>query len=384
MKCATIALTLFALLMTGVAYAEDLPSVHKEFLDANRHLQPGFETFVGTAPRAMRSGKATRDNLGFYPYWVTLPVANIPYGLIDTVAFFSLELNQYGNLTSLHGWPHGALVNAAHAAGSNVVVTITNFTGSQLSTLLASSSYRATAVANIVAQVVAGNADGVNIDFENLPASAKSNLVTFMTQLRVALEAELGDPHISVCTPAIDWAYAYDFDKLAEQADYLFIMAYNYHYSSGDPGPVAPLHAGGDWPSWAGIDYTLDDYETYISPYTLRKVILGLPLYGYEWPTTSDAVPGTATGSGSAVLTSTALSMVQSGQYGSRKFDAATKSPYLAYNDGSWHQLWYTDWRMLVNRWIYGLNRNVGGVGIWALGYSGDKKMLGAMEKAMR
>ena len=371
---------------TGVdaVLAEPSPvqSVHAEFLELHRDTQPSFETFAPTVPLSKRSTKALYEKFGFYPYWVSTPVDELPYGSLTTIGFFSIEINQYGNLTNLHGWPHGQLVNEAHTHGTRVVVTVTNFSGSQLQTLLGSASYRSTAIGNIVAQVVAGGADGVNIDFEGVPLSAKANFVTFMAELSDALEAVLFNPHITVDMPAIDWAGSYDYDQLAAQCDYLWIMAYGYHYSGGDPGPVSPLYAGGIWPGWAGIDYTLDDYETYLSPYTLRKVVLGLPLYGHDWPTVSDQVPGTTRGKATSVTWANALAMEQSGAYGPRHFDAGSKTPYLVYYDGGWRQLWYGDSWFLLRRFLYGMGRNVGGVGFWALGYTDTQVLESALSEA--
>jgi spore germination protein YaaH len=63
--------------------------------------------------------------------------------------------------------------------------------------------------------------------------------------------------------------------------------------------------------------------------------------------------------------------MVSSGLYGPRRFDDYSDSPYLAYNgDDGWHQVWYTDWRLVLSRFNYGQSRGVAGIGFWALGYT--------------
>jgi len=361
---------LVVLCWTLPALASSQFTPHARFLRQHQFDPPAFETRTPTVPRAAVDEKHPYEVMAFYPYWTSQPVASINYGFLKTIAFFSLEVDQYGDLTNLHGWPHGELVDQAHAHGDRVVVTVTNFSSSQQATLLASATYRDNAVDNIVAQVVAGDADGVNIDFEGLPYSAKANFVTFIAELADALDDVLTDPHLTVCTPAIDWNGCFDYDQLAANADYLMIMAYDYHYSGGDPGPVAPLYAGGIWPSWAGIDYTLDDYETYIVPYDLSKVILGLPLYGYNWPTVDAGVPGEATGSGSAVILATAMDMANSGSYGPRLWDESSRTDYLTYQAGDgWRQLWWGGYIFFRQRFVYGIQRGCGGAGFWALGY---------------
>jgi spore germination protein YaaH len=307
--------------------------------------------------------------MGFYPYWSSTPVNQLRFDILTVVAFFSIEIDQNGNFTNLHGWPHGALINLAHANGAKAVVTVSNFYGSQISALLGAAANRQNAINNIVNQVVSAGADGVNIDFEGVPALAKTNFVTFIAELNTALNAAINDAHLSVCTPAVDWAYAYDFDQLAANVDFLFIMAYDYHYKGGDPGPVAPLYAGSPWDNWAGIDWTLNDYQTYIAPYTLAKVVVGLPLYGYNWPTNQSTVPGTSQGTATAVMMKNALSYVQSGTYGAPLYDPQSETPYLVYASNPWRQIWFDDEDSLALRIEYAKNQNAGGIGFWALGY---------------
>ena len=63
-------------------------------------------------------------------------------------------------------------------------------------------------------------------------------------------------------------------------------MAYDYSVAAGDPGPIAPL-------AWveqviAGTSAASGDPS---------KLVLGVPLYGYNWPVaTSGACPSTAEG----------------------------------------------------------------------------------------
>jgi len=351
---------------------ENISSGHQYFLELHKDTPPAFETRQPESYPIKGAWPFVDQVLGFYPYWVSQTPSSLRWDLINVVAFFSLEINQYGNFTNYHGWPHGDLVDQAHQNGRRAIVTITNFSSSQIGTLLGSSTNRANAISNIVDQVVLGGADGVSIDFEGVPSSAKNNFVTFMSELKSALTQELGNPYITICSPAIDWNGSYDYDQLAANSSYLMIMAYDYHYRGGDPGPTAPLHGGAPWSNWMGIDYTLDDYEAYITPYTLRKVIVGLPFYGYDWPTTSSSVPGTATANGTAIFMSSAIDRVDSGNYGPLHYDTASDTPYLVYYSGGWHQHFFDDADSLGLRFAYAKSRSTGGVGFWALGYEGD------------
>ena len=121
---------------------------------------------------------------GYHPYWSGSKWQNYNYDLLTTIAYFSAEANANGDLTDLHGWPKTDLINKAHENGVEVVLVVTLFNKSDLETLLSSSDNRNRLINNLVTQVENGNADGVNIDFEAFPASQKSNMVTFVKDLR--------------------------------------------------------------------------------------------------------------------------------------------------------------------------------------------------------
>ncbi|MCB1152779.1 hypothetical protein KDL45_03945 [bacterium] len=369
---------LLAWAMISSAEAEDFaPSSHvgphaRFYQDAReRNLLPTHPVRPGRLARAKAASELSGEVLAFYPYWSSADPADLRYELLTTVAYFGADLGSTGEFTNMNGWPDGDLIDEAHAAGVGVALTVVNFSASSMTTLLSSALNRANAVDNIVSAVADAGADGVNIDFEGLPFAQKANFIAFLAELRTALDDALGSGHISVDMPAVDWAGAYDFDKIAEQADFLFVMAYDYHWSGGDPGPVAPLYDDGPW-NYA-VRWTLDDYETYIAPYDLSSVVLGLPLYGYLWPSVDGTVPGTATGAGSAVILATADSYADDPAKGPRLFDDDAQSPYLTYQSGGWYQLWYEDADSLALRFEYAKTRGTAGVGFWALGYAGSE-----------
>jgi hypothetical protein len=129
--------------------------------------------------------------------------------------------------------------------GVEVVLTVTLFNKTELESLLNSESNRTTLINNLVNQVKSAMETGVNIDFEVFPASQKSNLVTFVKDLRAALRKDISHAQVTLATPAVDWSSAWDFNALASESDGLFIMGYDYHWKgSSTTGPVAPLKGG--------------------------------------------------------------------------------------------------------------------------------------------
>ncbi len=81
------------------------------------------------------------------------------------------------------------VINAAHARGDRVVLTITmmawdSTSASAQATLLGSATYRQALINNIISTVPARNADGVNLDFEPLSTTLRSQYTSFVRQLK--------------------------------------------------------------------------------------------------------------------------------------------------------------------------------------------------------
>ena len=316
--------------------------------------------------------KPSRTVLGYLPYWnIGKPTLVLHFDRLHVLAYFGASVGSTGSLGDAHHWGGatlGALIDQAHAADVLVVLAVTNFDPDSIAALLSSASARATAVSNLVTAVVSGGGDGVNVDFEGLPKANKADFVTFIRDLKQALDASLGRSHVSIATPAVDWSGAFDYDLLAEASDGLFIMGYDYHWRGGQPGPVSPLAPSAIWGTYS-LSWTIDDYLKWGKEQNRDRFILGLPLYGFDWPTTGPDIPGTATDKAEARFY--ARCQTEGTEYGWR-WDDASSTPYYVYQDPGWHQVWCEDRRSLAAKYALIAERQLGGVGFWALGYEQD------------
>lgn len=113
--------------------------------------------------------------------------------------------------------------------------------------------------------------DGVQIDFESVSRDDAEHFFDFLRELRVRLPV---GKMLSVAVPArtAPTAGAYDYSRIAPLVDRIVIMAYDEHWSSSSPGPVASL----PWCSRI-VEYAKSAIEN-------DKIIMGLPLYGRAWP----------------------------------------------------------------------------------------------------
>ncbi len=296
------------------------------------------------------------------------PQTTLRHAFLTHIAYFAATLNSDGSVTDKHDWPYTDLVNWAHARGVKVVLVARNFHTSQVTTLLSSASNRQNAINNLLSEVQAAGADGVNIDFEYVAATQRTNYVTFMRDLTNTFHSNISGSHVSTDTPAVDWWGSYDYDGLADATDGLMIMAYDYHWSGGpEAGPVSPYDDSSTWGSSLNVVTTVEDYLTKTGD-DRSKLILGVPYYGYDWPVSSGNIPASTTGNGTAKSYATIQGELEAGK--TRLWDQASKTPYVKY--GSYHQIWYDDASSLNYKYDLVNSANLQGIGIWALGYDGD------------
>lgn len=306
---------------------------------------------------------------GYHPYWEDDPT-QLDFARLTHLAIFNVDLASDGTLVDTHRWTDvaGAVVPLAHAQGVKVHLCMTSFEDDVHAAVLTSPSRRATTIAELEELVGRYGADGVNIDIEGLDADLNEAFVTFIRELGASTVGE-----IVIATPAVDWSGAFDYSALAEASDGLFIMGYGYHWTGGDPGPNDPLEASDTWGSYA-LAWSVEDYLANGAP--RDKILLGLPLYGQEWPVASNAVPTDATGRGWSVTMVEAAAVAASE---GREWDAASASPFVR---RSGTQLWYPEHGSVQARIAWAVDAGLAGVGFWALGYEGDDPAFWDMVEA--
>ncbi|HLY35446.1 MAG TPA: glycosyl hydrolase family 18 protein, partial [Candidatus Limnocylindria bacterium] len=337
-----------------------------------------------TATLASLPNGLKKQVFGFLPYWMlsATDLQWMRYDLVSTIAYFGVAANSNGTLnqtgSTWGGWTSSAMTNvtnAAHARGDRVVLTVTMMAWDSTSataqaTLLNSSTYRTNLVNNIVATIKTRNADGVNLDFEPVASSLRSQYTSFVRQLKTALNtAGSRYSYLTVCTTAgaATWATGYDVTGLTASgaADAIFVMGYDYSWSgSSRAGGVDPMSSS----------YMLDVNDSvndFLSLTTGAKLIWGVPYYGRTWHTTSTALNATtvsgASGQSKAYYYTGAKSLAS--QYG-RRWDSVGLVPWFAYYDStakSYIEGYYDDPTSLGVKYDMVNRRGIGGVGMWHL-----------------
>ena len=322
------------------------------------------------APPSLEGQPALRahEMFGFAPYW-TLPISS-GFNLdgLTTLAYFSVDVAGNGTVVqSGPGWVGyqsqalADLVTRAHGAGDRVVLTASCFDQSALNQMAADPTAGPRLATSLVALVAAKNLDGINIDFEGKGSKDQAGLDTLVAAVSSAMHR--ANPHWQVtmdtyASSAGDPSGFYDIAGLAPNVDGFFVMAYDMNAPS-TPSPTAPLTGAG----FTDLD-AVQQYSAVVSP---SKVILGVPYYGYDWPTAGPGLGDPATGP------PTPLSYSQIVATGGKVYwDPTTQTPWTSYLVGSqWHQTFFDNPTSLALKARLADTYHIAGVGIWALGMEG-------------
>ncbi len=348
-------------------------SIHQ--IEHFRHKDQEFEQEVPGLPR-VQVPLVPRDTIrkevfGFHPYWMESAWEEYQFSLLTTIAYFGVDVSAAGEITESHGWPVPQLITRAHTEGVRVVLTAILFDSDDIRTLLSSSANRANLVDNLLTAVRNAGADGVNIDFELVPDDQRENLTAFMQELTAIFHDQLPGSHVSIDVPAVDWRDAFDEDQLARTVDALFIMGYDYHWKGSDfTGPVSPLTG------WNGLNLT-STVNAYLdsTDFNRKKLILGLPYYGYKWLAKERNAGAIIVEYDTALTYSVAEPMANS--FGKLRDVAGGQIPWYRDPLGeNWYQTWYDDSLSLSLKYEYAHQTGLRGVGMWALGYDGDRPEL--------
>lgn len=356
---------------------EEVYSPHQTFLDAHQGvLPPTREQKFPSRKLSVTDLKKGPTVYGFLPYW-EIDYEGFQWDVLTHIAYFCAVLKPDGTFEDTHHWLKSsvsALIAEAHAHDVQVVLTITNFESSEIATLCNDPVIREITIAAILELVQAAGGDGVNIDFEFVPVSAKEGFVLFMSGLTEAFHEAIPGSHVSYAGPCVDWNGSYDYDELKLACDAVFIMGYCYHPHANIPGPLAPVEGGDVW--WSKhLTSTIEEYLEWGGDAIESTMIMGLPTYGYDWVVEGPEIPGVVKESGDLVFASDESEL---GEENPWQIEPASLSSYQVYQDleGEWHQVWVDTAESHRSKFELSCDFELGGVGFWALGYDGGEGPL--------
>ncbi|HMO56684.1 MAG TPA: glycosyl hydrolase family 18 protein [Roseiflexaceae bacterium] len=198
--------------------------------------------------------------------------------ILDEISPFWYTPTSSGGLAFGREARDQTLIELARSKNVLVIPTIHNVVSSAdpVPGILRSPTLRSRHIARIVDEVLTYNYDGIDIDYESLATSMREPYTAFIVELADALHAQSKLLTVAVHAKACDYCGLggyQDWVAIGQVVDRLRIMTYDYHWRGGGPGPVAPVY-------W--VNQVAEYAKTVVDP---AKVVIGVPFYGYNWPT---------------------------------------------------------------------------------------------------
>lgn len=320
------------------------------------------------------------------PYWAlddSLPTLEQQAGMFRELSPFwftatgatSIEPDQHAPQDTTEQF-----LSIARAAGATIIPSISDgMDAGGMAAVLADPATRTAHVDALVGFAATGDYHGIDLDYEQFAfaddrsnwAATRPNWVSFVTELAGRLHADGRTLTVSI-PPVYDDGrtpdsgyWVYDHAAIAPVVDRMRIMAYDY--STETAGPIAPL----DW-----VQQVIDGVvETTGTP---DKLVLGIPLYGYNWPVRVLGECPESEDVGRTSVTAREYPDLVQRRAAVPVYDEVvgewTFTYDLVIDDGvtactQQRQVWFVDAAGARERVEMALDAGFGGVALWALGY---------------
>ncbi|MBE0647637.1 MAG: T9SS type A sorting domain-containing protein [Bacteroidales bacterium] len=364
-------LVLFLVLSSPLIFAQDTPfrSIHVEESEYYRDHRVEACSIQPKRVSNTASGCTLKKIVfGYHTYWTGNAYLNYQWNLLSDLCYFSYEVDPAtGMPVTIHEWLTDPAVDSAQANGVRTHLCATLFSGH--GTFFSNPVSKQNLIDSLISLVQLRNGDGINLDFEAVPAAYGEEMVDFTIDLAQQYHSLNPDGIVSMALPSVDWSGIFNIDLLKEHIGIFFIMGYDYYWNgSAQAGPVAPLY------SMTGIfNYNLSRTISYylFEGVPLEKLILGMPYYGRQWPTESGSSPSNTTGNGTAYRYRTIKNSSGTNYTPeNRQWEQHSFSTYYAFQENSnWYQCFLCETADLEYRYNIVNQRELGGIGMWALGY---------------
>jgi spore germination protein YaaH len=189
--------------------------------------------------------------------------------------------------------------------------------GINLSRFLADPTLRRERIKEIASFIETYSLQGIVIDLEQIQDSAQKDMITFVSEVHATFKEK--GWIVSVAVPFDDPNF--DYARYAKACDYLILMGYDEHWSTGDPGPIASYH-------WFSTRFA-----TRMRGVAPSQTIIAIGNYGYDW---------TRGVKEAQVLTFPEVMQRARKMNATVELDPASLNPRYSYrSEGKAHQVWF-------------------------------------------
>jgi poly-beta-1,6 N-acetyl-D-glucosamine synthase len=315
-------------------------------------------------PPLKKISQAEKIIAGYYAPWeeTGLNSFRINAGKLNILLPAWLKLNKKGNDIDTSDWdtdvtPHNLdIVQIARNNNVKIEPVLSNAEGDffdpvRAHNLLSSEKTQKKVISFIKTWLLKNNFKGIHLDLENLNPDDYKKLPSFLKLAKKYFKSN--DLALSMAIEANNSKL--HFEELNESCDFFVLMAYDEHYSSGEPGAIASI-------PW--FYKTLNKALEKIPP---EKLVAGIGNYSYDWKA------GKKNGESISYQSALILARDYTTEDNPEKniyFDPDALNPTFNYMDdnGGEHTVWMLDAVTAYNQLLMARNKNIAGYALWDLG----------------
>ena len=205
-------------------------------------------------------------------------------------------------------------------------------------------------IKNILSLIESYGYDGIDIDYENLYFKDRELFTDFIQELSAALHLKGKILTVTVGQKreesAKDGPSAIDWAAIAQFADSIKIMCYNFSSPLSGPGPIAP-------PAW------VEDIVVFSKKYIpAQKLTIAIALHGFDWSEQKSRSISFDTAKETALIYKSDIA-----------WDEASSTPHFAYfENGKRHEVWFEDKRSVSDKLNILKKHGIRNLAFWRLG----------------
>jgi chitinase len=331
---------------------------------------------------------------GYYPGWEqsSMPASSIDFAALTHIIHFSVVPNANGSLNSNANSVTTAnsadVVSRAHGAGVKVLICVGGADSESAFQAATSVANLPTFISNITNFMASRGYDGVDLDWEPLPASDAQQYTNLVNGLRFALtgfaQPKLLTAAVGAYPPYGDPATAeYQmFSTIQAQFDQINIMTYDLSgpYDGWVTWFNSPIYDGGyRFPSSSGLVPSVNGavnnfLNNGVAP---GRLGIGIAFYGYVWTGGKGVSPTSITGprqswTNAPTAETYRYTDIMANYYQTNLYhwDAVAQAAYIGVtNANPINNIFLSsdDARGCQTKVSYARNHNLGGVMIWEL-----------------
>ncbi|MGW0562254.1 glycosyl hydrolase family 18 protein [Streptomyces sp. NPDC003016] len=277
---------------------------------------------------------------------------------LHTVSPFWYQAVSAGRIDGHPGAGERRVVDGLHAVGVKVVPTVMEtMKPGELGSILTSPTHRATHIDTLLEIAGSRDYDGLDLDYETIAATGDATYEQVRAGYAKLVEGVCRGLHavdkqcvITVSPKTATTGRIWDYAAIGRAADRMRIMAYDYHWKGGKPGPLST-------PQW---------YEEILRVATAEvpagKIEVGLPAYGWDWPADGKARAEHVTWKEAETL--------RSAKGVPYALDPESRTPHFSYSDGSQRrEVWYQDARGVAEHLPVLREYGITHTALWALNF---------------